>query len=349
MKYRKLGNTDIKVSEICLGTMNWGQQNSEKDAHEQMDYALAQGINFFDTAEIYPIPPTPETYGKTEEYIGTWFAKTKKRNQVFLASKAAGRAEDMPYVRPEGMALTLDRNNLRMAVEKSLIRLRTDRIDVYQLHWPDRVTNFFGKRGYQEKEIDKSIPIKETLAALKELINEGKIRYIGLSNETPWGVMQFIKYSESIGMPRVVSIQNAYSLVLREFEIGLAEMAIREKVGLLAYSPLAMGVLSGKYLSGKKPKKARFTLYERNSERYNPPQAQEAIRQYVKLAKKHKLDPAQMALAFVTSRPFVTSTIIGATTMSQLKSDIASAKIVLSEDVLNGIESIHANFPNPCS
>jgi len=349
MKYTKLNNTDISISKICLGTMNWGQQNTEKDAHEQMDYAVDQGINFFDTAEIYPVPPTPATQGLTEKYIGNWFAKTGKRNDIFLASKVAGRNPGMAYVRPENMELCLDRKNIRYAVEASLKRLQTDHIDLYQIHWPDRTTNFFGKRGYQESEIGSSIEILETLTYLKELIDEGKIRYIGVSNETPWGVSQFLKYSEKMNLPKIVSIQNAYSLILREFEIGLSEISIRENIGLLAYSPLAMGVLSGKYLNGQKPKGARFSLSERSSDRYNPARAQTAIKKYVDLANENGLNPAQMALAYVSSRPFVTSTIIGATKMEQLEEDISSIDIDLNNEVLEKIEKIHKEYSNPCT
>ena len=329
--------------------MNWGQQNTEKDAHEQMDYAVDQGINFFDTAEIYPVPPTPATQGLTEKYIGNWFAKTGKRNDIFLASKVAGRNPGMQYIRPEKIELQLDRENIGYAVEASLQRLQTDHIDLYQIHWPDRTTNFFGKRGYQESEFGSSIPISETLTYLKELIDEGKIRYIGVSNETPWGVSQFLKYSEKMDLPKIVSVQNAYSLILREFEIGLSEISIRENIGLLAYSPLAMGALSGKYLNGQKPKGARFSLSERSSDRYNPTHAQNAIQKYVDLANENGLNPAQMALAYVSSRPFVTSTIIGATKMEQLEEDISSIDIDLNNEVLEKIEKIHKEYSNPCT
>ena len=349
MKYTTLPQTDIKVSTICLGTMTWGNQNTEKDAHEQMDYAVDQGINFFDTAELYAVPPSPETQGLTEKYIGTWFKKSKKRNDIFLASKVAARNPGMQYLRPNDIELSLNKKNIRYAIDGSLKRLQIDHIDLYQIHWPDRDTNIFGKRGYQENGTDAGVSIEETLEALKELIDEGKIRYIGLSNETPWGVMQFIKYAEMKKLPRIVSIQNCYSLIIREFEIGLSELCVREGVGFLPYSPLAHGVLTGKYLDGARPKGSRFTITNRNSERYNPPHAQVAIKKYIALAKKHGLDPAQMALAFVNSRPFVTSTIIGATTMEQLKSDIASVDIELSDEVINEIQAIHTEHPNPCT
>ena len=301
-----------------------------------MDYAVEQGINFFDTAEMYAIPPSPETQGLTEKYIGTWFKKNKKRNKIFLASKVAGRNTDAQYLRPDNLELCLNKKNIRYAIENSLKRLQIDHIDLYQIHWPDRDTNFFGRRGYQGNDTDDQKPsslasmastvIEEALEVFQKLIDEGKIRYIGLSNETPWGVMQFIKYAEMKGLPRIISIQNAYSLILREFEIGLSEMCVREGVGFLPYSPLAHGVLTGKYLDGARPVGARFTITNRNSERYNPPHAQGAIKKYIDLAQKHGLDPAQMALAFIISRPFVTSTIIGAT-----------------------IEAIHTEQPNPCT
>ena len=343
MKFRKLGNTDLDVSVICLGTMTWGQQNNEQEAFEQMDYALEHGVNFFDTAEMYPVPPTANTQGLTEVHIGKWFASRKTRDKVILATKVAGPAEWLSYLR-NGSGL--DRNNIESAVESSLKRLQTDYIDLYQLHWPARNTNFFGQLAYKHLE-DDSTPIEETLEVLKGLVDSGKVRYVGLSNETPWGVMEFVRLAEQKGLPRMVSIQNPYNLLNRTFEIGLSEVAHREQVGLLAYSPLAFGALSGKYLNGQRPQGARMTLFDRFT-RYLSDKAELAIERYVDLARKHNLDPSQMALAYVNTRPFLTSNIIGATTMKQLKDNIDSINLELSEDVLNGIEEIHMDICNPC-
>lgn len=346
MEYRKLGNTAIDVSVICLGTMTWGQQNTEAEAHEQMDYALTQGINFFDTAEMYPIPPSQETQGRTETYIGNWFKKTGKREEIVLASKVAGPGN--AYLR-DWDEVKLDRRNIKAAIEGSLKRLQTDYIDLYQLHWPERKTNFFGPRGYTHKAEHEFTPLRETLEALQELIDEGKVRYVGLSNETPWGTMEYLRLAEKHDLPRMVSVQNPYSLIMREYEIGMAEISIREEIGLLAYSPLSMGVLSGKYLKGEWPKGSRFDFNKRNLDRYNPEIAQPAIRAYVELAKKNELDPAVMALAFVNQQEFVTSTIIGARTIDQLKTDISSIDVTLSTEVLDGIKSIYQQYPDPCS
>ncbi len=347
MKYRKLGTTGIDVSVICLGSMNWGEQNTEKQGHEQLDYAIDQGINFIDTAESYPIPPNAKSQGRTETYIGNWLKKKRNRKDLIIASKAASRSETNSYIRG-GKKVRLDRKNIRYAIDQSLKRLQTDYIDLYQLHWPDRKTNYFGVRSYQHVADDKSVPIEETLEALKELIKEGKIRFIGLSNETAWGAMEFLQLHKQKGLPRVQSIQNPYSLIMREYETALAEISIREKLSLLVYSPLAHGVLTGKYIGGVIPKGSRFDYSGgRNSERYNPPHAQTAIESYVSLAKKYGLDPAQMAIAFVNSREFVTSNIIGATSMKQLKADIGSIDLELSNDVLEDIEKIHLRLPNP--
>ncbi len=349
MKYKKLGATNEELSVICLGTMTWGEQNSEADAHEQMSYAITQGVNFFDTAEMYAVPPSEKTQGLTETYIGKWFKKTGKRDEIFLASKVVSRRDALEYIR-EGKHMPIpDKRNLKYAIEKSLKRLQTDHVDLYQIHWPDRKTNFFGVRGYTHDKPEDATPILETLEAVNELVKEGKIRYLGISNETPWGMMQYLTLAEKHNLPKIVSIQNVYNLIIREFEIGLAEMSMRENVGLLAYSPLAAGVLSGKYLGGAKPPGARHTLYERTAGRYNSPSAQPAIQAYVDLAKKNGLDPSQMALAFVNSRPFITSNIIGATNMDQLKADIASIDLELSPEVISGINEIHAKYPNPCS
>jgi aryl-alcohol dehydrogenase-like predicted oxidoreductase len=346
MKFRKLGTTDLHVSVICLGTMNFGEQNTEKDAHEQLDYSLSQGVNFIDTAEIYPIPPNAESQGSTERYIGTWLQKRGKRDDLIIASKVVG-ISNMTYIR-NGNQPRFDKKNIRAAIEGSLKRLQTDYIDLYQLHWPDRKTNYFGKRGYKHYPDDQPVPLEETFEVLGELIKEGKIRYIGLSNETAWGVMESFRLHWQKDLPRIQSIQNPYSLIMREYETALAEISIREKLSLLVYSPLAHSVLPGKYIGGVIPKGSRFDYNgKRNFDRYNPPHAQEAIEAYVKLAKKHGLDPAQMALAFVNSREFVTSTIIGATTMAQLKANIGSIDIKLSPEVLEEIEQIHLTHPNP--
>ena len=346
MKYNKLGNTDIDVSVICLGTMTFGEQNSEAEAHQQLDYALSQGVNFIDTAELYAIPPKASTYGLTESYIGSWLEKSGRRNDVVLATKVAGPSDNwLPHIRDEA-SRCLDRKNIEAAIDGSLRRLKTDYIDLYQLHWPDRKTNFFGQLGYQHVPSDNSVPIEESLQVLGDLVTAGKVRYVGLSNETPWGVMQFIRAAEQLDLPKVVSVQNPYSLLNRSFEVGLSEIAIREQVGLLAYSPLGFGVLSGKYLNGAKPAGARLTLYP-DYTRYSSDRAVDATEAYVELAQKHALDPAQMALAYVNSRPFLTSNIIGATSMEQLKSNIGSADIELADEVIEAIEAIHQDYPNP--
>mgnify|MGYP002621062686 CR=1 FL=1 len=345
MKYNVLGNTDIQVSTICLGTMTWGEQNTQAEAFAQMDYALEQGVNFFDTAELYAIPPRAETYGATETIIGNWFASTGKRNDIILASKVCGPGADwIPHIRNGGTRL--DRVNIENALNDSLKRLQTDYIDLYQLHWPDRKTNYFGHLGYVHEPNDDYVPIEVTLEILNDLVKAGKIRHIGLSNETPWGVMQFLRYSEKHNWPRVVSIQNPYSLLNRTFEIGLAEIAMREHTGLLAYSPLGFGVLSGKYLDGQQPAGARLTNWP-DYTRYSNPQAISATTAYVELARQHRLDPAQMALAYINTRQFTTATIIGATSMSQLENNIASIDLILNDQILAGIESIHTTHPNP--
>ena len=345
MEYRPLGRTGLNVSALCLGTMTFGEQNSEAEAHTQLDHALAGGINFIDTAEMYPVPPKAETQGRTEAYIGSWLKKRGRRDDLIIATKVAGPAEWLTYLR-DGQN-RLDRQNTLEAVEESLRRLQTDVIDLYQAHWPDRETNFFGKLGYKHPTEDRSVPIEETLRTLEELVTAGKVRHIGVSNETPWGLMQYLKLAEQAGLPRIASIQNPYNLLNRSFEVGLAEMAHREDVGLLAYSPLGVGVLSGKYLDGAWPEGCRLTLHERFS-RYSNPEGVSATEAYVKLAREHDLDPAEMALAFVTSRPFVTSNIIGATALQQLESNLSSIELRLSEEVLEGIEAIHQRQPNPC-
>lgn len=346
MKYHKLGNTDIDVSVICLGTMTFGEQNTEQDAFQQLDYALSQGVNFIDTAELYAIPPKAETYGSTESFIGNWLKKTGQRNDVILATKVAGPSDDwLPHIRDENTR-RLDRKNIEAAIDASLKRLQTDYVDLYQLHWPDRKTNFFGQLGYSHVEDDHCIDIAETLTVLADLVKQGKVRHIGLSNETPWGVMKFLQLADKLELPSVVSVQNPYSLLNRTFEIGLAEVAIREQVGLLAYSPLGFGVLSGKYLQGEQPPGARLSLFS-DYTRYSSPNAISATEAYVDLARQHDLDPAQMALAYVNARPFLTANIIGATSMQQLESNIASIDLELSDEVIQAIEQIHTRYPNP--
>ena len=343
MEYRRLGHTDLNVSSLCLGTMTWGNQNTTEEGHAQMDMALDYGVNFFDTAEMYAVPASTETSFLTETIIGEWFARTGNRDKVILATKAAGPGDYVKHIRG-GPRFSAD--SLVSAVEGSLKRLQTGVIDLYQLHWPERTTNYFGRLGYKHRDGEDGIAISETVAGLKKLMDAGKIRHWGLSNETPWGVMSFIHEAEKIGLPRPVSIQNPYSLLNRSYEVGLAEVSHRENVGLLAYSPMAFGLLSGKYADGARPPKGRLSLYSRFTRYFNP-QSEAACARYVALAREHGLDPAQMALAFVTGRSFVTSNIIGATTLEQLESNLASAELVLSEEVLAGIEAIHKDQPNP--
>ena len=345
MQYKKLGNTDIDVSLICLGTMTWGQQNTQEEGFEQMDYALEQGVNFFDTAELYSIPPKAETQGSTETIIGNWFNKNGNRNEIILATKVAGRS-GMKWFR--GGETRLNKENIEEAIEGSLKRLNTDYIDLYQLHWPDRALNIFGGGLGLYKHYDlESIPIEETLEVLEEIVKTGKVRHIGLSNETPWGLSEFLNISEYKFYPRVQSVQNAYNLLNRNYESGMSEFFHRSKVGLLAYSPLAQGYLSGKYLDGKLPEGSRTKLFGRG-QRYETPSAESAIRKYVNLAEQSNLDPSLMANAFVNSRDFVTSNIIGATTMDQLKLAIESEQTQLSDDVLDELDKIHSECPNPC-
>ena len=347
MEYRLLGDTDIRVSAICLGSMTWGEQNNEAEAHEQLDYALGRGVNFIDTAEIYSVPPRPETQGSTERIIGSWCESRRNRAKIILATKVSGRG-DATWLRSGGLPTALDEKNINDALEASLKRLKTDYIDLYQLHWPDRSLPLWGAGGttYRQPTQRAEVPIEETLVALDKLVRAGKVRSIGLSNETPWGVARFLKIAESDLAPRVVSIQNAYNLLNRTFEMGLAEFFQREKVGLLAYSPLAQGYLTGKYLGGARPPGARTTLFERG-QRYEKPGVEEAISAYVALAKELDFTPAQLALAFVTSRPFVTSNIIGATTMDQLKSNIDSIAIDITPEIERRIDEIHQLHSNP--
>ena len=343
MKFRKLGTTDIDVSLICLGTMTWGTQNTEKDAFEQMDYAVSQGINFFDTAEIYSVPPTSDSYGKTEVMIGNWFEKRKNRDKIILASKVAGPGCD--WIRGGGN--NFDEKKIGEAIDGSLKRLKTDYIDLYQLHWPERSTNFFGRRDYlfNNKEGNWN-SFESVLESLKKYIKSGKIRYIGMSNETPYGLSRYLEISKNKGAPRMMSVQNPYNLVNRTYEIGMSEISIREKCGLLVYYPLAAGGLSGKYRNGKMPKNSRMALFK-GWERHLNPLAMKAYDEYYKLAKDFDLTMVQLAQSFVNSRPFVTSNIIGATTMDQLKENVESINIEFTNEMMDRVNEIHNNNPNP--
>src|SRR5450830_1583387 len=347
MQYRPLGRSNIQVSLITLGTMTWGEQNTEAEAHSQLDLAVEHGVNLIDVAEMYPVPPKAETQGLSERYLGSWLKKSGKRDQLLIATKATGPARKPHNPRHvRGGINNFDRKGLTEALNGSLERLQLDHVDLYQLHWPDRSVNSFGQLNYSHIADEDTVAIDETLRILSEFVKAGKIRHIGLSNETPWGVAQFLRAAEKFDLERVVTIQNPYNLLNRTFEIGLSEFSHREQVGLLAYSPLAFGMLTGKYSKGARPAGGRLTLFERFS-RYSNPQAIHASDAYLALARKHGLDPAQMALAFVTSRPFVTSNIIGATTLQQLQSDLDSSKLTLDDEVLAAIELLHREQPNP--
>jgi aryl-alcohol dehydrogenase-like predicted oxidoreductase len=349
MEYRSLGRTNIKVSAIGMGTMTFGEQNTETEGHEQLDYAFDQGINLIDTAEMYSVPPRAETYGSTERIIGTWLKKNGRRDKVVLATKVAGPGAVLGVAHVRGGDNSLNRENILAAVETSLQRLQTDYIDIYQMHWPSRPTNFFGRLGYEHTENTKgaqAVAIEETLGAMGELVRAGKIRHVGLSNETPWGVHRYL-HAEGQGMPRIVSIQNPYNLLNRTFEIGLSEMSIREDVSLLAYSPLAFGLLSGKFLNGARPPEARMVRWSRFS-RYMNEYADRATEAYAGIAAKHGLNLAQMSLAHARQQRFMTSVLIGATTMEQLKTNIGSAAVTLDQEVLSAIEAVHRSYPSPC-
>ncbi len=343
MQYRELGRTGLKVSALCLGTMTWGKQNSQADAFAQMDMARDHGINFFDTAEMYAVPTAPETYGTTETIIGQWLKAKGQRSDIILATKACGPGDWINHVR-SGPRLNL--SHLQKAVEGSLKRLGTDVIDLYQIHWPERSTNFFGRLGYRHRNDADAIPIEETLGALHRLIEQGKIRHYGISNETPWGAMRYVMTAEASGMPRPASIQNPYSLLNRSYEIGLAEVSHREDMGLLAYSPLAFGMLSGKYRDDQWPAYARLTLFKQFS-RYTNAQAMQAAEKYCVLAQNRGLSPAQMALQFVTTRPFITSNIIGATSTEQLQENLDSIHLTMDRDLEKALDAIHTEHPNP--
>ena len=344
MKYSVLGATDVKVSNVCLGTMTWGEQNSEREAHEQLDFAFDHGVNFIDTAEMYPVPPRKETQGLTEAYIGSWLKKRGRRDDVVLATKVAGPGDWLNHIRG-GSRLSSD--HINRALNASLERLETDYVDLYQLHWPERQTNYFGQLGYRHDENKEAIPLEETLASLKALLEVGKIRHWGLSNETPWGLMASIKIAEALEMPAPVSIQNPYNLLNRSFEVGLSECAIREQVGLLAYSPLAFGVLSGKYLGGRRPEGARLTLFDRFS-RYTHERAEAATQAYYALAESQGLTLTQMALAFVNEQRFVTSNIVGATSVEQLSENISAIDVELANDVAAELDRLHQIHTIPC-
>ena len=343
MKYTTLPNTDIKVSKICLGTMTFGQQNTEDDGHAQMDYALDHGVNFFDTAEMYSVPARQETYGSTEKIIGTWFKKTGKREEIVLASKIAGPNPNFTYMREKN---DFSPASIKFALDQSLQRLQTDYIDLYQLHWPERKANFFGQRGFKVQDDAWEDNIHSVLETLDGFIKEGKINHIGLSNETPWGIMRFLEESKNFNLPRIKTVQNPYSLLNRQFEVGSAEVCIRENVGLFAYSPMAFGVLSGKFLTGESHPNARIKLFPQFS-RYNSAQCTEATRLYQEVANKNGLSLTELALAFIEQQPFVTSTIIGATTVEQLKENIDTIKVSLSEEILKEIDAVHAVIPDP--
>jgi aryl-alcohol dehydrogenase-like predicted oxidoreductase len=346
MKMTKLGRTDLSVSRVCLGTMTWGEQNTELDAHSQLDYAIERGINVVDTAEMYPVPPKADTQGSTERFIGSWLKKSGKRDQIVLATKAAGPNATQTWIR--GGRHNLDAKNIRAAVDASLARLQTDYIDLYQLHWPSRNVPIFGANQFDPRKERASIPVEETLAVLGELIGEGKIRHIGVSNESPWGVSEYIKQSEMRGLPRIATIQNLYNLTARAFETTLLdEVCYREEVSLLAYSPLAFGQLSAKYIDNPQAR-GRLTIYPPTwSPRYLRPSVLAAAKEYAELARANGMSPAQMALAWCYSRWFVGSTIIGATTLDQLKENIDAESISLSVEVMKAIDEIHARYTNP--
>ncbi len=343
MKYTTLPHSGVRVSKICLGTMTWGNQNTQAEGFEQMDYSLEKGVNFFDTAELYPVPASADTYAETERIIGNWFASRNNREQVVLATKIAGPGAYTAHIRSTGFSP----DSIQQALDGSLQRLQTEYIDLYQLHWPERNSNFFGSLGYKPDENEEwKDNFHQILETLDDCIKAGKIRHIGLSNESPWGAMKYLALSEFANLPRMKTIQNPYSLLNRKFEVGNAEISHREQLGLLAYSPMAFGVLSGKYRGGKLPENSRLQLFPRMA-RYNSEESLQATELYAAIADKHGLSLAQMSLAFVTDQSFVTSNIIGATTMTQLQENIASAALTLSEEILDEIDVVHKQFSNP--
>lgn len=343
MKYTNLPNTNLKVSKICLGTMTFGNQNLEKEAHQQLDFALERGVNFIDTAEMYAVPADPKTQGLTEQYIGSWLSRSRKRNDMVLASKVTGPSRGMKHIRKE---LGFSKKSLEDALHKSLQRLQTDYLDLYQLHWPERAVNIFGVRDYDHQENERwEDNLAEILERLEVFVKEGKVRHIGLSNETPFGVMRYMEAHRQ-GKLKMVSVQNAYSLLQRRDEVGLTEVLQQEKIGYLSYSPLGFGMLTGKYLNGQKPAKGRITLYP-NYSRYSSQSSMKATEAYHKIAQNHGLSLTQMALAFVNQQPFVTSNIIGATSIEQLSENIGSIELTLSEEILKEIQNVHERIPNP--
>ncbi|MDF5717116.1 MAG: NADP(H)-dependent aldo-keto reductase [Rhizonema sp. NSF051] len=344
MKYNQLSNSDLKVSEICLGTMTFGQQNILEDAKAQLDYAIASGVNFIDTAEMYPVPPRGETQGRTEAYIGEWLKK-KQRDRLIVATKITGPGRGFKWLR--GGELKINRENIKQAVDDSLKRLQTDYIDLYQIHWPDRYIPLFGQTEYNPTFARDTIPIAEQLEAIADVIKAGKIRYLGLSNETPWGVCEFSRVAQQLNLPKVVSIQNAYNLINRVFDSSLAEACDRENIGLLAYSPLGFGVLAGKYVQAQPLEDTRLTLFPSFGQRYLKPNVNEAVAAYVEIAHKYNLKPSHLALAFVRSRWFISSTIIGATTLEQLKENLESVNIVLDKETIAELDAVHSRYPNP--
>ena len=344
MNYKKLGNTNLDVSTICLGTMTWGEQNTQEEGFEQMDYALEQGVNFFDTAELYAIPPKKNTYGKTEEIIGNWFTQKKNRKKIIIATKIAGPG--LSWIR-DGKN-QFNKKNIELAVESSLKRLKTDYIDLYQLHWPERKSNFFGRLGYEHKEDENWNSFEEILSSLDDLVKNGKIRYVGLSNETAWGLSKFLQISNQKNLPRMMSVQNPYNLLNRSYEIGLAEISVRDQSGLLAYSPLAFGFLTGKYRNNALPEGSRMELFGDQFPRYKTINASKAIEEYYKISKEFNLDFSQMSLKFCEIQKFMTSVIIGATTMGQLKTNIKSVNLKLTDEILKKINNVQKLIPNPC-
>lgn len=347
MNYKKLGNSELKISTIALGTMTWGEQNSQEEAFEQMDYAFEKGINIFDSAELYPVPPSKETQGATSRILGLWVKSRKVRNKIIIADKVVGRS-GMKWFRDGGIETRLDQSQIEFALDRTLKNLQIDCVDLYQLHWPDRPINVFGGLEYEHSETDDVIKIEETLSILDQLVKKGKIRHIGLSNETAWGASQFIKIASEKNMTKIVSIQNPYNLLNRSFEVGLSEISIREQVGLLAYSPLASGILSGKYFDGKMPKGSRMDLFGHRYPRYKTLNAEAAAKKYHEVAKKHGLNPCQMAIKFCEIQKFVSSVIIGATTMEQLKTNIDSMSLNLDEEVIKDINNVQLIYSNPC-
>lgn len=343
MDYNSLGNSGLRISKLSLGTMTFGQQNSESDGHTQLDFALDQGINVVDTAEMYPVPAREKTYGRTERIIGSWLKKSGRRSDIVLATKIAGPNRGLPYIRED---LRYTPETIRLSLEKSLTRLQTDYIDLYQFHWPARKMNMFGQLGFVPKEDDWEDNTLEILQTLDAFVREGKIRHIGLSNESPWGLMHFLRIAEKYELPKIISVQNPYSLLNRTFEVGMSEFCLRENIGLLAYSPLAFGRLSGKFLDGEKPADARLTLFP-NFTRYNSDEALKATEAYADIAASHGLTLTELSLAFVRRQSFVTSTLLGATSIGQLKENIRTQSITLDDNIMKEIESVQKRFPNP--